>query len=157
MLHRIVLRDPEISQWLTFTDPVDVLLAQRPADVLPVLRAAERRVRNEGLYAAGFLTYEAAAGFDDALRTHAAAQLPLVCLGLFSEGDISDRLPDHELSGVAPVDWRISESGAAYAEKIDRIKRRIESGDTYQINYTVRKSAEGIDNSSRRGRLRALK
>ena len=147
MLQRIVLRDPAIAQWLTFSNPVDVLIAQRPTDVLPVLRAAERRVQNEGLYAAGFLTYEAASGLDSALVTHEGKALPLVCFGLFAEGRISDRPNLQTENPMHPAEWRMAESSELYAKKIERIKKRIAAGDTYQINYTVRKHARQVEDT----------
>ena len=84
-LRGIVLRDPAAGRWLRFEDPVDVLASREPAGVPEVLAEMERRVRDEGLFAAGFLTYEAARGFDPAYRTRSGATLPPVCFGLFRE------------------------------------------------------------------------
>ena len=145
MLEHIILRDHAISQWLEFSNPVDVLLAQRPADVLPVIRAAERRVRNEGLYAAGFVTYEAAAGFDEALTTHEGRGLPLVCFGLFDGGQISDEPEQPQAGRIGPASWRLAETASDYTAKIHRIKQEIAAGNTYQINYTLWKHGAGID------------
>ncbi|MBT8077918.1 MAG: aminodeoxychorismate synthase component I [Gammaproteobacteria bacterium] len=147
MLQRIVLRDPAIAQWLIFSDPVDVLIAQRPSEVLPALRAAERRVKNEDLYAAGFLTYEAASGLDDALETHAGGALPLLCFGLFAQGRISDQPGLTTASPMGPADWHMLEQRQSYVRKIEKIKRRIAAGDTYQINYTVRQETDHVEDA----------
>jgi para-aminobenzoate synthetase/4-amino-4-deoxychorismate lyase len=147
MLQQIVLRDPAIAQWLTFSDPVDVFVADRAADVLPVLRAVERRVQKEGLYAAGFVTYEAAAGFDQSLVTHEPGRCPLICFGLFAEGRISDE-PELQKSGSRKIaQWHMQEGSDRYRKKIEHIKALIEAGLTYQINYTVRQTAAEIENA----------
>jgi para-aminobenzoate synthetase/4-amino-4-deoxychorismate lyase len=62
MLQSIILRDPVLVKWLVFLTRSDVLLAHRPDEVLPVLREIERRVNEEDLFAAGFVSYEAAPG-----------------------------------------------------------------------------------------------
>ena len=59
MLERIVVRNTVDSGWLVFTRPIDVLLARNSAQVLDVLIEAERRVNQENLFAAGFLSYDA--------------------------------------------------------------------------------------------------
>ena len=50
------------GRWLSFDDPVDVLVSRDPTRVLDILAETERRVRDEGLCAAGYLTYEGSAG-----------------------------------------------------------------------------------------------
>ena len=149
MLHRIVLRDPEISQWLTFADPVDVLLAQRPADVLPVMRAVERRVRNEGLYAAGFVTYDAAPAFDDALRVRHRTigdpfeDLPLAWFGIYRHRTDVEPLRRRESgpSGYGLSAWSASVTEEEYRSAIEEIHEAIGRGDTYQVNHTFRMRA----------------
>ena len=66
MIERILVRDAVKSRWLVFSNPVDVLLTRTPAQVLDVMTEVERRANEENLFAAGFLGYEAASGFDPA-------------------------------------------------------------------------------------------
>ncbi len=47
--------------WRTFRDPIGVLRATRPEEVDGCLADVDRAVRRDGCYAAGFVTYEAAA------------------------------------------------------------------------------------------------
>ena len=139
---RIVLRDSSAGRWLCFDHPVDVLATRRPSQVLATLEEVERRVGNERLFAAGFLTYEAAQGFGPSFRTHRAGTLPLICFGLFR-----DAKPMAALPGTAPRPvpaWRMTESRHEYFRKIQLIQDRIRKGHTYQINYTTRQVASGI-------------
>ena len=57
LLEKIVLRNAD--SWLFFEEPLEVLIAQHAADVLPVLIGAETKARKDKLFAAGFVTYEA--------------------------------------------------------------------------------------------------
>ena len=144
MTLRIVMRDPSIAQWLVFPEAQHILLAKEPSDVLPVLRETEHFVEREGLYAAGFVTYEAAAGFDDALITHRANELPLVCMGIFKEPEFTSIIEDIGEAAVPAIDWRMTESQSDYERKIHAVKRQIEAGNTYQSNYTVRQHGSNI-------------
>lgn len=143
MFEKVVLRNA--SGWLIFEEPVEVLTARHPADVLPVLVEAERRVNEDKLFAAGFVAYEAAPGFDPAFEIHCASQLPLVRLGLFKEARDRHHLEPADGDAAVSPPWKMTESSADYFDKISAIKRQIELGNTYQINYTTRQCAEKID------------
>ena len=139
MSTRILLHEPEAGTWLDFRQPIDVLVAARPADVMPVLAEAERRVESEGLWAAGFVSFAAASGMDPSLMALSDPDVPLVYLGLFPE-------PEEVARPCSPraaprVEWNASEAFGEYAEKIEEIKRQIALGNTYQINYTLQLEA----------------
>jgi len=146
MLERFVVRNTVNSGWLVFTNPKEVLLARTPADVLDVMIEVERRVNQGSLFAAGFLSYEAASGFDPAYVTNRDHCLPLVCFGLFSDVDECETVlgPDGTSNSSSP--WQMSISRAQYVDSLSTIKRQIELGNTYQINYTVRQRAANISN-----------
>lgn len=103
---------------------------------MPALERLERLVNNEHLTAAGFVSYEAASGFDAALSTQDAAQLPLVCFGLFAEvteckPPVASPIP------VAPP-WQLDTEHHEYLADIAEIRDLIAAGEVYQINHTVR-------------------
>lgn len=144
MLNKIVLRDNENSAWLVFEKPLEVFTASHAAEVRPVLLEAERGVNGDGLFAAGFIGYEAASGLDPALQTRSGGDIPLVCLGLFEKPQRRDDLQPYSNGEPAPADWAMNESEQVYSAKLARIKRYIEQGITYQINYTVRQHSGSI-------------
>lgn len=123
--------------WLWCKGRVEVLHAERPEEIISVLTAVERGAK-EGLYAAGFVAYEAAPEMDDACSTYPRGELPLAWFALFRE------MVRHERAGIEPGedfrigDWRPSIPLTWYEEAIGRIKRYIARGDTYQVNYTFR-------------------
>ena len=145
MLQKIVLRDNLSSRWLIFDTPLDVLHARTSSDVLEVLADAERRVHREGLIAAGYVSYEAAPGFDPALTTQPQGQLPLLCFGLFSEPERVSHLPSLVAPTLpAPVSWKMTTPRQSYLDTIEDIKKQIALGNSYQINYTIRQRAEDV-------------
>lgn len=93
----------------------------------------------EGLFAAGYVSYEAAPAFDAALVTQVPSSLPLICFGLFSAVEHAEPLGDGPLP--APVTWTPAISQAVHAQGITKVREAIAAGDTYQINYTFRLDA----------------
>lgn len=119
-----------------------MLTARTPDDVLRCLE----RIETSGLQAAGFVSYEAAGAFDDALKTHPPGILPLLCFGLYTTAE-QTCLPDaaggqEGLTRYQIGEWTPSVSRAEYAEAIASIKTHIAAGDTYQVNYTFRLNAD---------------
>ena len=144
MLERIVVRNTVNSGWLDFTNPKEVLLARSPAKVLDVLIEVERRVNQENLFAAGFVSYEAAPGFDPAYATNKDHRLPLICFGLFSDVHECDAVPGPDGTSSSSSPWQMATSRAEYVDNLSAIRRQIELGNTYQINYTVRQRATSV-------------
>ena len=96
-----------------------------------------------GLHAAGFVTYEAAPGLDEAMRTRPPGTLPLLWFGLFSERREAcrDLPPSRPAGSCAAGSWTPSMGRAAYAAAVEEIHRYIVAGDTYQVNFTTRMRA----------------
>ncbi len=123
---------------LTFCNPQKIIVARTIDEVLPSLQIVQDAVSN-GLYAAGFLSYESAPAFDNALKVSEEHSMPLLWFGLFSK-------PQHcSLSSSGTFNstkWQPSVSMDEYQAAISTIKEFIASGDTYQINYTIRLSSQ---------------
>jgi para-aminobenzoate synthetase / 4-amino-4-deoxychorismate lyase len=124
-----------------FENPVEIIEADALEEVRPALRRVERAAA-EGLYAAGFVSYEAAPAFDRALRVRPKSELPLVWFALFDapatlEGatleDSSRGGGDFQLST-----WEPSVTRDAYGRSVAAVREAIARGDTYQVNYTFK-------------------
>jgi para-aminobenzoate synthetase / 4-amino-4-deoxychorismate lyase len=145
-----------------FSEPERVVVAHDVTEVAAALRAVEEGTR-QGLYAAGYVAYEAAPAFDDALVTHAGrveqsstltqtarAEQPLVWFGLFrapqpapstpSPGNTAATLPSS--TSPTPWEWQPDITPEDYRAGIDAVKDAIARGDTYQVNYTFRLRAD---------------
>jgi len=121
--------------WLRFADPREMVSATRVDDILPALRRIEAAV-DSGLFAAGFLAYEAAPAFDPAFVVPPSGALPLLWFGLFDAPERLDTLP--ALPAPPRLSWSTTCPPDAYRAAIARIKAWIAAGDTYQVNYTHR-------------------
>ncbi len=134
----LVIHDPEKGHWLQFACPHAILQTANLPDVIPLLAEVETRVERDGLYAAGWISYETAPAFDPVFHTHPATAFPLVCLGLFSSPTILAALPAAEAQSSGAAAWQPSVTRNEYDAAIDRIREHIAAGDTYQVNYTLR-------------------
>jgi para-aminobenzoate synthetase / 4-amino-4-deoxychorismate lyase len=135
-LPRVFLRTPWNGPWRHFTEPAEIFTTSRAEDVRGVLAAVDAAVHKTDGCAVGFVAYEAAAAFG--LPALEPGRLPLVWFGLYPRAAVEslDELPhagEYHAAG-----WTPSISHDAYRDGIRSIRRSIEAGDTYQINYTWR-------------------
>ena len=118
----------------------EVLAAHGLDEVLPLLAEAEAWGRRGGV-AVGYVAYEAAPAFDPALRVRSAGpdDPPLAQFRLLDSvhGPLR-RIPGG--AGSTAV-WRLDTPPESHARSIRAIRRAIELGDTYQVNFTVRAEA----------------
>jgi len=143
-MHRIIMRDARYGRWLTWESPVAVLATQAPDDVPRILAEVRHQVDEHGLHAAGYVGYEAARGFDPALETNAPGVMPAACFGLFRDPVTASRLPAPAASPAVGARWLAATPRERYVAAIASIKEQIALGNTYQINYTVRLTADGV-------------
>ncbi len=134
-----LFRDHERRRWLRFRDPVEVIAVWDVGNVRQAIERIERTVNTEGLWAMGYLAYEAAPAFDRALHVQPSNRaLPLLWFGLYHEPDHLADLPSDDASSCTLGEWTPSVAPAVYREAIATVKERIALGDTYQVNYTYR-------------------
>ena len=135
---RIALQDGRRS--LLFEDPVEIVTIEKAHDVEGALRYITSAVENRGLYAAGFLTYEASAAFNLATHQPGPEALPLLWFGLYEKWQ---DLPSLAMpyGNYRVGEWRAALDWPAYREAIQAIKSYIAQGHTYQVNYTMPLSA----------------
>jgi para-aminobenzoate synthetase / 4-amino-4-deoxychorismate lyase len=119
---------------MTFQNPVRIISAHQLEDVLPSFQLVQEAV-DSGYYAAGYLTYESAPAFDSAFRVKSGSSMPLLWFGIFTE-PVCEHV--HSSGEFTLSDWKPSTTRDTYERAINYIKQCIESGDTYQTNYTIR-------------------
>ena len=148
--------------WLRFRRPAAVLRAHRPEEV-PALLAEVEAAAAGGRWAVGFVTYEAAAGFDPALCTHRLpAGVPAAWFALFGAPEEAgppvdgaggeSAFDDAAVDDTAVDDTAVDDTAVVgeaprlvttitdpdYRERIEAVRRAIARGDTYQANFTYR-------------------
>lgn len=137
MLNRCLIQDCDTGGWWAFDNPINTFVISRAADVLAALAEIERRVEHDGLWAAGFVSYEAGPAFDPAIRAHPPGALPLMWMALYPPPRLT-RLDNTPPAPAPAYQWSASMDEAAHARAIREILGLIDAGDTYQVNYTLR-------------------
>ncbi len=148
MNYPVVIHDASRQLWLTFGNPAGLVTALTIGEVIPALREVEEAVNSKNLYAAGFLSYEAAPAFDTALKVRTdPSGFPLLWFGLYPAPVESAHLPAplHVQPGMSltasespPQSWVPSITREHYNAALTRLRQYLYDGDTYQVNYTFR-------------------
>jgi para-aminobenzoate synthetase/4-amino-4-deoxychorismate lyase len=136
----VVLYNSAARQWLRFSSPQQVISTKVIHEVKPLLHYIENIVESKKLYAAGFLSYESAPAFDEALRVKKNGKtFPLLWFGLYKKPcPIVLQHPHSSHPGYKTGAWRPSVRLSTYKKNIRCIKNFISRGETYQVNYTFR-------------------
>jgi len=123
-----------------FTSPVGVIEARRSEEVEAALARIDEATCS-GLFAAGYISYDAGLVTDKPIESRHTPEVPLIWLGLYSERlDLdSETLDVGEPGSVADLTpARLNISAENYLQSVSRIKDYIAAGDIYQANFTAK-------------------
>ena len=128
------------SRGLRFASPARVVVATWPDEVVPALQVIEKAVTQRHQYAAGFISYEAAAGYGLAVHTQ-LPDLPLLWFGLYENVEViedwaSGITHPPPSTSYTVGQWQPALDRAAYETVIHRIRDYLARGHSYQVNYT---------------------
>jgi len=122
------------SSW-RFDCYIKTIVAIHPGEVIDVLSRVEQAAA-DGLYAAGFVSYEAASALNPDLPSSPPVEgLPLVWFALFRERYIVDAGAGLTAS-AADVALESLKNFEQYLGDVERIRSYIADGDCYQVNHT---------------------
>jgi para-aminobenzoate synthetase/4-amino-4-deoxychorismate lyase len=145
--------DPQNRHSYLFLNPAEVFQANTATDLDALFDWIESS-RRRGLHLAGYLSYECGylleEKFNQAASNPAISQgaLPLAWFGAYPSPFIFDHAQAKFLGAIPPEaasaevpehfanDVKLEIAPGEYAQKIQAIKRYIEAGDTYQVNFT---------------------
>jgi para-aminobenzoate synthetase/4-amino-4-deoxychorismate lyase len=136
--HIIVIWDAAKNRWLCFRDPERVFCIHRMDEILPALSEIEKEISENGHFAAGWIAYEAAPAFDDAMAVRQSDSFPLLWFGTYVKPEEIIFTNSDIRQSVLPRDWKPSISRNEYRDAIRKIKQYLENGDTYQVNFSFR-------------------
>jgi para-aminobenzoate synthetase/4-amino-4-deoxychorismate lyase len=140
MTGRVVLQTQEGSRWWRFENPVEIIEATDISEVKNRIQEVEFKVKENHLYAAGFLCYEAAPAFDPVLEVNTPSEIPLLWFGLYDHPQ--EIRPARGNTSYTLSEWQPSISEAGYKRGLSTIHNEIALGNTYQVNFTFRQRAE---------------
>ena len=141
----VVFYDAISKKWLLYHNPLRIYVTYDLKSVLNVLSAVEDDVKDNGLYASGFVSYEASPAFDPALVAQSQGDFPLLWFGIYRQPE-QITFPSFTEKYSDSIDWKPSVSENEYSILFNRIKDYIRSGDTYQVNYSFRLQASFFKN-----------
>ncbi|MBN2298023.1 MAG: aminodeoxychorismate synthase, component I, partial [Deltaproteobacteria bacterium] len=130
MMKPVVFREASKPGLCVFSKPCRLIEACHINEVIPDLKLVETLVEEQGLYAAGFIGYEAAPAFDSALAVHPPGDFPLLWFGLYEEMQRIEEPGAGSLPSLPCMDWRPSVDPATYRRRIDDIKSCLAQGET---------------------------
>lgn len=134
-----IKRDQDNAYSYLFTDPVAVIQCSSSCMVPSSIDQVEDFTR-KGLYAAGFLSYEAGAAWLPGSPKAISNGFPLLWFGLYEKAERFESpllLPTSDHADK-PIDNLLDMSKEDYARGVRKILRLIRDGETYQVNYTAR-------------------
>ena len=137
-MHRKTVIDfRALGERYTFTQPIIELKTRDLSEVADLLAQVES-YQEQGYYAVGYVSYEAAPAFEEKLAVHKSPLLGEYLL-YFTVHDNVETSPipltydDIDLSSK----WQEVTSAEDYEKAIGQIHHHLRQGDTYQVNYTV--------------------
>jgi para-aminobenzoate synthetase/4-amino-4-deoxychorismate lyase len=129
------------DHWLIFRDPIEAVEAKSVSDVRAALSAVEDAI-SKGFWAAGFVSYEAAPAFDDALLTREPGDFPLLWFGIYDRIERMGSLAELPDGAGSDLRWNPTVSREQHHAAVESIHEAIARGDTYQVNFTHRLRAD---------------
>jgi hypothetical protein len=118
------------GRFLKFDQPHRLLVALRPEKVQDCLQQADKALA-QGYHVAGYLSYEAALGLDQAFETSRDYLMPLLWLGVFSAPTCTDGPEPHALS--RRLQWQGEFTPEEYRAAIGSIRSEIAGGSTIRL------------------------
>jgi len=136
LLRRALVRHDSAQgrRWLEFREPLRHFVATEVHEVGPTIEAVEAAAK-QGLWLVGFVSYDAAPAFDEALWSRRDPTVPLVAFGAFQQPHLSRGPAGRNFSALS---WVPNIDRKTYEATIGTIRELIAAGETYQVNYTMR-------------------
>ena len=125
-----------------FTGPKKIICCDKIDKIKTCLDDIQMWV-DKGYFAAGFISYEAASAFEETLHRKYMDGFPLLWFGIYRAPIIYDHRRVRFTDDSPGSDYTLSDidlniSRQEYMGAISEIKSYIESGHTYQVNYTYK-------------------
>lgn len=136
-MNSVFLKSQPENKWLFFKDPIEIVQTYSKDMVLSSLYKVDQLVDDHGLYAAGFISYEAAPAFDESFKVIHDDEFPKIWFGLYKNvEEIKEPFSGSDV--CSDMKWTPEIDYGHYYKKFDKIKKCLQGGHTYQVNYTFR-------------------
>ena len=137
MHKKTVIDFKELGVRQIFTDAIKELKTKDIKEVKPLLDELEA-YQNEGYYAVGYVSYEAAPAFETKFQVIDGPLMSEYLLYFTVHETVqTEPIPLTYDPITLPKSWQELTSAEEYKTAIEHIHHHIRQGDTYQVNYTV--------------------
>ena len=137
MHKKTVIDFKELGVRQIFTDAIKELKTKDIKEVKPLLDELEA-YQNEGYYAVGYVSYEAAPAFEIKFQVIDGPLMSEYLLYFTVHETVqTEPIPLTYDPITLPKSWQELTSAEEYKAAIEHIHHHIRQGDTYQVNYTV--------------------
>lgn len=137
MHKKTVIDFKELGVRQIFTDAIKELKTKDIKEVKPLLDELEA-YQNEGYYAVGYVSYEAAPAFETKFQVINGPLMSEYLLYFTVHETVqTEPIPLTYDPITLPKSWQELTSAEEYKTAIEHIHHHIRQGDTYQVNYTV--------------------
>ena len=137
MHKKTVIDFKELGVRQIFTDAIKELKTKDIKEVKPLLDELEA-YQNEGYYAVGYLSYEAAPAFETKFQVIDGPLMSEYLLYFTVHETVqTEPIPLTYDPITLPKSWQELTTAEEYKAAIEHIHHHIRQGDTYQVNYTV--------------------
>ena len=137
MHKKTVIDFKELGARQIFTDAIKELKTKNIKEVKHLLAEVEA-YQNEGYYAVGYVSYEAAPAFETKFQVIAGPLMSEYLLYFTIHETVQiEPIPLAYEPIALPKSWQELTSAEEYKASIEQIHHHIRQGDTYQVNYTV--------------------
>lgn len=137
MHKKTVIDFKELGVRQIFTDAIKELNTKDIKEVKPLLDELEA-YQNEGYYAVGYISYEAAPAFETKFQVIDGPLMSEYLLYFTVHETVqTEPIPLTYDLITLPKSWQELTSAEEYKAAIEHIHHHIRQGDTYQVNYTV--------------------
>ena len=137
MHKKTVIDFKELGVRQIFTDAIKELKTKDIKEVKPLLDELEA-YQNEGYYAVGYISYEAAPAFETKFQVIDGPLMSEYLLYFTVHETVqTEPIPLTYDLITLPKSWQELTSAEEYKAAIEHIHHHIRQGDTYQVNYTV--------------------
>ncbi|MEC8644355.1 MAG: chorismate-binding protein, partial [Pseudomonadota bacterium] len=127
---RAVFFDSKVNTWMEMINLAQIYCASDKKDVPEILDIVENSAK-QGLYVAGFVSYEAASSFDKSLKHQELHDTPLAWFAEFRDIRPFELSENDDAIDLYPVT-----EDENFISSVMRIRNFLESGEVYQVNLT---------------------
>lgn len=126
------------DNWILFQKPLEILRVSNPEELLGAFTKLQESL-TKGLFAAGYISYEAARAFEPKCELLSPKDFPLLEIAIFGTSPQRITLPKTK-NFTIPTCCLPEINKSEYAKSFFNIREKIEKGDIYQANLTFRSS-----------------